>query len=75
MTLNFDVLCDDPPRLVAAGGLVLVCVDRQTLKPQPLPAGLVEALAPHTLTTAAPRIHGATPPPGARSSLDAASPS
>ncbi len=69
MTLNFDVLCDDPPRLVAAGWMVLVCVDRQTLKPQPLPAGLVEALAPHTLTTAAARaILGATPPPGARSS-------
>jgi len=48
---------------------VLVCVDRKTLKPQPLPAGLVEALAPHTLTTAAARaILGATPPPGARSS-------
>ena len=69
MTLNFDVLRDDPPRLVAAGWMVLVCVDRQTLKPQPLPAGLVEALAPHTLTTAAARaILGATPPPGARSS-------
>src|SRR2546426_3868212 len=69
MTLIFDVLRDDPPRLVAAGWMVLVCVDRKTLKPQPLPAGLVEALTPHTLTTAAARaILGATPPLGARPS-------
>ena len=70
MTLNFDVLRDDPPRLGAAGWMVLVCVDRKGLKPQPLPPGLVEALAPHTLTTAAARaILGITTPPGARASL------
>ena len=69
MTLNFDVLHDDPPRLGAAGWMVLVCVDRQGLKPHPLPPGLVEALAPHTLTTAAARaILGVTSPPGARAS-------
>ena len=69
MTLNLDVLRVDPPRLVAAGWMVLVRVDRKTLSPQPLPAGLVEALTPHTLTTAAARaILGATPPLGARSS-------
>jgi hypothetical protein len=46
-----------------------VCVDRKALKPQPLPSGLVEALAPHTLTSAAARaILGVTPPPAARSS-------
>src|SRR5207237_9963422 len=55
MTLNFDVLRDEPSRLGAAGWMVLVCVDRQGLKPHPLPPGLVEALAPHTLTTAAAR--------------------
>src|SRR2546430_1266123 len=67
MTLNFGVLRDDPPRLGAAGWMVLVSVDRKALKPRPLPPGLVEALAPHTLTTAAARaILGITTPPGAR---------
>jgi acyl-CoA thioester hydrolase len=69
MTLNFDVLRGDPPRLCAAGWMVLVCVDRKGLKPQPLPSGLVVALAPHTLTTAAARATlGLTNPPGARAS-------
>jgi len=49
MTLNFDVLRDDSSTLVAAGWMVLVCVDRKSLKPRPLPGGLVAALAPHTL--------------------------
>ncbi len=49
MTLNFDVLRDDSSTLVAAGWMVLVCVDRKNLKPRPLPGGLVAALAPHTL--------------------------
>ena len=55
MTLNFDVLRNDPPSLGAAGWMVLVCVDRKRLKPRPLPAGLIEALAPHTLATDAAR--------------------
>ena len=53
MTLNFDVLREDgagKPSLCAAGWMVLVCVDRGTLKPRPLPAGLLTALAPHSLT-------------------------
>src|SRR5437762_5437325 len=67
MTLNFDVLRDDPTSLGAAGWMVLVCVDRKGLKPRPLPSGLVEALAPHTLTPAAARVVlGITVPPGAR---------
>jgi len=46
---------------------------RRTLKPQPLPAGLVEALAPHTLTTAAARAILAPRPRRARDPpLDAA---
>jgi acyl-CoA thioester hydrolase len=49
MTLNFDVLRDGTPALAAAGWMVLVCVDRRTLRPQPLPAGLRDALAAHTL--------------------------
>src|SRR5436305_817157 len=69
MTLNFDVLRDDPPQLGAAGWMVLVCVNRTHLKPQPLPAGLVEALAPHTLVPAAARATlGITTPPSARAS-------
>jgi hypothetical protein len=35
--------------------MVLVCVDRKRLKPRPLPAGLIQALAPHTLSLAAAR--------------------
>jgi acyl-CoA thioester hydrolase len=70
MTLNFDVLRDDPPNLIAAGWMVLVCVGRKGLRPQPLPSGLIEALAPHTLTTAAARgILGIPSSPGARASL------
>jgi acyl-CoA thioester hydrolase len=55
LTLNFDVLRADSGALSAAGWMVLVCVDRKRLKPRPLPAGLIQALAPHTLTLAAAR--------------------
>jgi YbgC/YbaW family acyl-CoA thioester hydrolase len=55
MTLNFDVLMDGHASLVAAGWMVLVCVDRKSLKPKPLPGGLVTALAPHTLSAEAAR--------------------
>ncbi|HKA57714.1 MAG TPA: thioesterase family protein [Gemmatimonadales bacterium] len=50
LTLHFDVLRADTAALGAAGWMVLVCVDRKRLKPRPLPAGLIEALAPHTLS-------------------------
>jgi acyl-CoA thioester hydrolase len=55
MTLNFDVLRADRPSLAAAGWMVLVCVDRKHLEPRPLPAGLIDALAPHTLSLGAAR--------------------
>jgi YbgC/YbaW family acyl-CoA thioester hydrolase len=55
MTLNFDVLRDDTATLGAAGWMVLVCTDRALLKPRPLPAGLVAALAQHTLPSEAAR--------------------
>jgi len=55
MTLNFDVLRNDSARLGAAGWMVLVCVDRAHLRPKALPPGLIQALAPHTLTTEAAR--------------------
>ena len=68
MTLNFDVLRDDPTSLGAAGWMVLVCVDRKRLKPRPLPAGLVAALAPHTLSSDAARASlGVASPTAARS--------
>jgi YbgC/YbaW family acyl-CoA thioester hydrolase len=65
MTLNFDVLRDGSSTLGAAGWMVLVCVDRKSLKPRPLPAGLVAALAPHTLSPEAARaaLGGGAPPP------------
>ena len=58
MTLNFDVLRGLPAATItlgAAGWMVLVCVDRKHLRPRALPAGLIEALAPHTLTPEAAR--------------------
>src|SRR6059036_727026 len=63
LTLHFDVLRTNAPpalpvSLGAAGWMVLVCVDRKLLKPRPLPAGLIRALAPHTLTPEAARARG-----------------
>jgi acyl-CoA thioesterase FadM len=55
MTLNFEVLRDDPPALSAAGYQVIVCVDRTALRPRPLPPPVVAALAPYTLTLDAAR--------------------
>jgi YbgC/YbaW family acyl-CoA thioester hydrolase len=64
MTLNFDVLRHGAPALGAAGWMVLVCVDRKHLHPEPLPPALVQALAPHTLTpTAARALLGVPSPP------------
>src|SRR5260370_42407329 len=57
LTLHFDVLRTHAPPLSlgAAGWMVLVCVDRKQLQPRPLQAGLIHALAPHTLTPEAAR--------------------
>lgn len=55
LTLHFDVLRAASNALDAAGWMVLVCVDRKQLRPTPLPAGLIAALAPHTLDPAAAR--------------------
>lgn len=66
LTLNFDVFQakDAPPVLAAAGWMVLVCVDRQHLKPRALPPGLVAALAPHTLSSDQARaVLGVAPSP------------
>src|SRR5689334_13934255 len=69
MTLNFDVLRHGAPELCAAGWMVLVCVDRARLRPQPLPGGLVEGLAPHTLPIAAARAQLGVPAPPASVAL------
>lgn len=63
MTLNFEVLRDDPVSVGASGYQVLVCVDRTALRPRPLPAQVVAALAPYTLTPDAARslLGGASP--------------
>ncbi len=50
LTLHFDVLRPDVAAVGAAGWMVLVCVNRHTLKTKPLPAGLIASLAPHTLS-------------------------
>lgn len=55
LTLNFDVLREEPGILGAAGYQVLVCVHRESLKPRPLPGQVVAALAPYTLTIDAAR--------------------
>ncbi|OLD04382.1 MAG: hypothetical protein AUI99_03030 [Gemmatimonadetes bacterium 13_1_40CM_3_69_22] len=63
MTLNFDVFRGAAPSFVAAGWMVLVCVDRKRLKPRPLPAGVIEALAPHTLSPESARALLGAPSP------------
>ncbi|HEY3280034.1 MAG TPA: thioesterase family protein [Gemmatimonadales bacterium] len=63
MTLNFDVIKQGTSALGAAGWMVLVCVDRRGLKPRPLPAGLLGALAPHTLSPEAARAALGVPAP------------
>ncbi|HYT70898.1 MAG TPA: thioesterase family protein [Gemmatimonadales bacterium] len=63
MTLNFDVFRGAARSIAAAGWMVLVCVDRKSLKPRPLPAGLLEALAPHTLTPETARAFLGVPSP------------
>ena len=46
LTLNFDVWHLDASRLAAAAREVLVCTDRVSLVPTPVPAALRSALAP-----------------------------
>jgi YbgC/YbaW family acyl-CoA thioester hydrolase len=55
MTINFDVTWGGVPTVGAAASQVLVCVDRQTLVPRPLPPDLLRALAPYTMTVEAAR--------------------
>jgi YbgC/YbaW family acyl-CoA thioester hydrolase len=57
ISLNFDVLHLGARRLAAVGHLVLVCVGRESMRPQPLPDELRQALQPFTLTEEAARRH------------------
>ena len=50
LTLQYDVVHLPTGHLAAHGHLVLVCTHRETMRSQPLPAELVERLAPFTLT-------------------------
>jgi len=63
MTINFDVTWGDAVTIGAAASQVLVCVDRTSLVPRPLPPELLRALAPFTLPADAARaaLHVAVP--------------
>ena len=50
LRLDFEVEREDAARTrTAEGDVVLVAIDRKNLRPRPLPAELVEALAPFTV--------------------------
>lgn len=50
ISIAFDVLHVQAARLAAAGRVVLVCTDRATMRPRPLPEGLRAQLAPFAMT-------------------------
>jgi YbgC/YbaW family acyl-CoA thioester hydrolase len=55
LTLSFDVSHLDSGRRCASAHEVLVCADRATLAPVPIPTALRDALAPFVFTEAAAR--------------------
>lgn len=55
LTLSFDVWHLDAGRLCATAHEVLVCTDRTTLRPIPVPQALRRALAPFTFSESAAR--------------------
>jgi YbgC/YbaW family acyl-CoA thioester hydrolase len=55
LTINFEVLRNDPVGIGASGSQVLVCVRRTDLRPREIPPQIVAALTPHTLTPDAAR--------------------
>jgi len=55
LTLSFDVWHLDARRCCATAHEVLVCTDRTTLSPIPVPGALRDALAPFTFSEAAAR--------------------
>lgn len=50
MTIEFDVVRRPDGVHCADGHMVLVCVNRATLKPRPIPVSMVAQLQPFTLT-------------------------
>jgi acyl-CoA thioester hydrolase len=50
LRINFDVVRHDGTVLHATAHQVLVCVGRSDLVKKPLPAGVIEALSPFTMT-------------------------
>lgn len=67
IAINFDVLHVKAAQLAAAGREVLVCVDRQTMRPKPLPPDLRRLLEPFAMRDDdARRGLGLTPEAGAR---------
>jgi YbgC/YbaW family acyl-CoA thioester hydrolase len=57
VSLRFDVLHLAAGRLAATGHEVLVCTDRDSLRPTPLPAELRSALGPFMMTDREARAH------------------
>lgn len=55
--INFDVLHVEATQLAAVGREVLVCVDRKTMRPKPLPSDLRSLLQPFAMGEAAARRH------------------
>lgn len=51
LRLNFDVVHTATSRIAAAAREVLVCVDRRTMRPRPLPAELRAALEPFVFSS------------------------
>ncbi len=50
LTINFDVANQASGRLSAAAYQVLVCVSRETFAKEPVPAEIIDALAPYTMS-------------------------
>jgi YbgC/YbaW family acyl-CoA thioester hydrolase len=61
ITINFDVLHVQAAQLAATGREVLVCVDRKTMRPKPLPADLLALLQPFALSDGEARQHLGVP--------------
>jgi YbgC/YbaW family acyl-CoA thioester hydrolase len=51
MRMNFDVVHRGAGVLAATGHEILVCTERNTLHPTPIPAGLRAVLEPYRMTT------------------------
>jgi acyl-CoA thioester hydrolase len=62
--ISFDVLHVGAGQLAAAGREVLVCVDRETMRPRPLPVPLRDLLQPFLVDQDAARRHVGLGPQG-----------